>query len=1061
MSLLRLCLFGGFQLSTDGKSLAAVNTPRLQSLIAYLALHPGAVHTRQQLAFLLWPDSTEAQARTNLRKLLLHLRQACPALEEAVHADGQTLQWRANASALISVDVTEFEHALANAELERAISLYTGGLLPNCYDDWIAPERERLSQVFISALHKLIASHMNRRDYRTAIPHAQRLLQHDSLNEAAYRTLMQLHALSGDRTSALRTYQTCQQVLQRELGIEPSVETGELYARLAHSDAFAREHAQTIAPVIPLIGRIAEWQQVLKAWERTARKPQCVIIAGEAGIGKTRLAEEITRWADHQGIATALARCYAAEGALAYAPVIAWLRAGVIRKSMARLDNVWLTEVARLLPELLTDNPELLSPGPLTEGWQRQRLFEAFAHAILSGHGPLLLVLDDVQWSDQDTLEWLHFLLHFNACNAQARLMLVATMRSEEVNEDHPLRAFQGMAQHEGNFVEIELGPLNATETATLAAEVVGQAPPSDHLAHLYRETEGNPLFVVEAVRFQSAHAPMTGAREPIPSSAQAVIARRLSQLTSDARDLTGLAATLGREFTLEVLAQASGRSQDALVIHLDELLQRRIIREHVSPAGDGTYDFSHDKIREAAYRSLSNARRQLFHRRAAEAIENIFSGNLNAVSGQIATHYELAGLAEQAVHQYQSAAKAARNIYANAVAIRYYQRAQSLLDGLADRQPHSAASLEISESLGDVLHHITQYDDARVAYQRALTHVVIAHPRDLARLHCKIGNTLRDQREYQEAIRAYKAAEDSLGNPAMVGSDPGFWQAWIQVQLEVDSLYYVLGRVAESNELLDRLKPIIEHHGTPSQRAGFSRNLAYRLFRQNRSVATDEVVAYTKAALAAFVEMGDQAHIPAATFSMGFVLLWHGEPEQAEQPLLEALGMAERTGDASLIARCATYLTLVYRQLGHVEQVERFIARSLEAAQAADMPEYIAQAKANAAWVAWRNADWQGLHESGTSALELLEQLQAGHASAPFQWIAIFPLFAAALHEQNITQTIDYARRLLAPTLQPLPDALTTILEQAIQAWNTNQPEAARALLNQSMALAQQLRFL
>ena len=180
-----------------------------------------------------------------------------------------------------------------------------------------------------------------------------------------------------------------------------------------------------------------------------------------------------------------------------------------------------------------------------------------------------------------------------------------------------------------------------------------------------------------------------------------------------------------------------------------------------------------------------------------------------------------------------------------------------------------------------------------------------------------------------------------------MVGSDPGFWQAWIQVQLEVDSLYYVLGRVAESNELLDRLKPIIEHHGTPSQRAGFSRNLAYRLFRQNRSIATDEVVAYTKAALAAFVEMGDQAHIPAATFGVGFALLWHGEPEQAEQPLLEALGMAERTGDTSLIARCATYLPLVYRQLGHVEQVERFIARSLEAAQATDMPEYIAQAPA------------------------------------------------------------------------------------------------------------------
>lgn len=1060
MATLHIRLLGGFVITYDEQVVMSVNAARLQSLLAYLALHREVPQSRQHIAFAFWPDSTEEQARTNLRKVLLQLRQAWPAIDDFVNTEGQTVQWPA--SSLWSSDVSEFEEAVASGGFERAVALYRGDLLPDCYDEWIRSRREQLSQLFVGAANKAIAVLENRREYSAAITQAQRLLQHDSLNEATYCTLMRLHSLNGDRSSALHTYQTCQQILKREFGIEPGDETRELHERLLHSETFAPPKPAT-AQAIPLVGRVVEWQQLLKAWERTATasEPQCVVIAGEAGIGKTRLAEELIEWASRQGIMAATAHCYAAEGALAYAPITAWLRTGLIRKSMARLDDVWLTEVARILPELLTEDPELPPPSPLTEGWQRQRLFESLAHAVLSGDEPLLLLLDDVQWSDRDTLEWMRFLLRFNP-QSRSRLMLVGTVRSEEVGDDHPLHTFQEMTQREGNLTLIEIGPLNATETAALATQVAGQALPPDHLAHLYRETEGNPLFVVETMRFQSNAVPSKDEREPAPSGIYPVIARRLNQLTPDARDMTGLAATIGREFTLDVLAQASEHSQDALVRNVDELLHRRIIREHVGAKGNSTYDFSHDKIRETAYRSLSNARRQLCHRRVAEALEHIYEGNLDAASGQIAAHYELAGLSEQAIHHYQRAAKASRNIYANADAIRHYRRAQTLLDSLADRKPHLAASLlDLHESLGDVLHHITQYEDARAAYQQALINTTIASPRDLARLHCKIGNTFRDQRHYHEAIHAYKAAESSLDDQESADSGPDYWREWIQVQLELDSLYYWMGRIIVSGELLERLQPIIEQRGTPSQRAEFFRSLAFRTFRQNRSVSTDETVAYSKAAADAFAEMGNQAHIPAATFSVGFAILWHGEPAQAEQPILEALHMAERTGDASLIARCVTYLTIVYRQLGQMEQVQQFVARSLEVADAAKMPEYTAQAKANAAWVAWRNGDWHEVHTNGHLAMALWGQLEAAHASAPFQWTALFPLLAAALNTGDVAQAARYAGELLHPSLQRLPNELTNVLEQAIQAWSANQPQAARALLDQSIEIALQLRFL
>jgi DNA-binding SARP family transcriptional activator len=213
MPLLRICLLGGFQVSARGEPLVAVNASHLQALIAYLALHRGAPQTRQHLAFLLWPDSAEEQARTNLRKLLLRLRQVWPPIDEFVNMEGQTLQLRMKAP--LSLDVAEFEDAVATGDLERAASLYSGHLLPDCYDEWIVPERERLSQLFVGAVEKLISDLESRREYRIAITQAQRLLQHDPLNEATHRTLMRLHALNSDRAGALRAYQACQHALRR------------------------------------------------------------------------------------------------------------------------------------------------------------------------------------------------------------------------------------------------------------------------------------------------------------------------------------------------------------------------------------------------------------------------------------------------------------------------------------------------------------------------------------------------------------------------------------------------------------------------------------------------------------------------------------------------------------------------------------------------------------------------------------------------------------------------------------------------------------------------------
>ena len=174
---------------------------------------------------------------------------------------------------------------------------------------------------------------------------------------------MRLFALNNDRASALRVYHTCVTTLQREMGVDPSPATREAYERLM------QQEAPTVQPVIhqplpaataTLIGRKREWEQLHDAWQHAAEEgPHFVLVSGEAGVGKSRLAEEFLQWASQQGAVTARTRSYAAEGQLSLAPVTEWLRSEGLRAPLRQLDEVWLTELVRLLPELVAERPAL------------------------------------------------------------------------------------------------------------------------------------------------------------------------------------------------------------------------------------------------------------------------------------------------------------------------------------------------------------------------------------------------------------------------------------------------------------------------------------------------------------------------------------------------------------------------------------------------------------------------------------------------------------------------------------------------------------------------------
>ena len=254
----------------------------------------------------------------------------------------------------------------------------------------------------------------------------RRLLELEPWREEAHRQLMIWLAQSGQRNAALVQYELCCRALAEELGVEPDEATRALHASLLQSAAqpplqqarTAASAASSTATALAVPSTIP-WLAARRHGRRCARRGprpfsparRWCLSAAKPASARRAWREELLLHVQRQGHATARARAYALEGRLAYAPLADWLRTPPLQARLARLDKVWLREVARLLPELLIEHPDLPAPEPLTERWQQKRLFEALRHAFTADARPLLLLLDDLQWCDPETLAWLQYLL--------------------------------------------------------------------------------------------------------------------------------------------------------------------------------------------------------------------------------------------------------------------------------------------------------------------------------------------------------------------------------------------------------------------------------------------------------------------------------------------------------------------------------------------------------------------------------------------------------------------------------------------------------------------------
>jgi DNA-binding SARP family transcriptional activator len=724
MTTLHIRLFGGLLLQRDQQTLPAPTPQKAALLLAYLLTAHNRTHPRALLAGLFWGDQDERRARRNLSDALWRIRTLLEPDRDAAAPvllfEGDTVRF--NPDAHVVHDVRAFEDLLRDPQdverQARAADLYRGDLLVGYYDDWVLLERERLRQMYLGCLTRLVSAYKAQGAWDEAVAAAGRLVQADPYQEDATRDLMRLYYRLGRRDRALQQFATLKATLANDLELEPEPETVALYQMMQAGMAAATLDAPLPVPAptpaarpaptrpattsalsllghttrsLRVVGRARE-QADLAAWLASPRpQPPMLLLLGEAGVGKTRLAQDTAEEAYRHRMFVLWGHYYQLAAPLPYAGLVEALRVGLRLGGVPALDPLWLSEVSRLIPELAEQHPGLPRPVSLPPDQERIRLWEAFTQYLLAlaAAGPHMFVLEDVQWTDPATLDLLQYALP-RLRNVGVGLRLLATARSEELANVPLVEAALRNLEAQNMLGYLPVDRLSPDAITELVQEALGLDNPAPRFSsHLWRETEGNPFFALETIRFWAergainrdpAGAWHTNSADytalPTPASVRRVLEQRLARLTPAARSVLEVGAVLGREVPESLLWRASGSTPEAVLGPAEELLRHQLWVEDVAGRG---YAFAHQKVREVAYAGISGPRRRHLHRLAAGALE---AEHPEAVD-RLADHWLAADDPVRALPYLQEAAERAVGAFANDAALAFYDQALAAVERL------------------------------------------------------------------------------------------------------------------------------------------------------------------------------------------------------------------------------------------------------------------------------------------------------------------------------------------------------------------------------------------
>jgi len=937
-----------------------------QLLKILITERPRPVST-DRLIEILWPDSTPNAAATTLRSAINALRNVLePNRRNRAPSEyiiTETPGYAFNEHPDIWLDVTLFEQTLNQAEhtpdtqarrtlLETAADLYKDDyLISDPYADWVQTERERLRERYFQALLQLAEIQAEMGNYAAAITACRRVLARDEVRENAYQALMRYQAESGDSAAALLTYERCRTILAEELGADPSPLTQSWHQRILNGEVEPRATERVTPPVVratpppsainqtdgvqgmlPLpqqtllpmldehfinvfVGREQEQEQLsARLAQALAGKGQLILLEGEAGVGKTRLAYHGLQEAADADATVISATCQALERQLPFAALadaIGRYLSALPDEALRTLPAASLAQLAQIIPSLQDRLPDLSvwpNETALRSDENRQRLIDGIVAFLttLARARPLVFFLDDLHWADADTLA---VLSRLSQRLADLPLLLLLAYRSEEVAENEALttllHALKRMRQHQ----LLTVPRLNQSQVQDFIQTLTNRqdASAANLGAFLYKATQGNALFVTEALRdLQERH---TAARQDsdlgqlvniwVTESDQAwklhrnrrvqeIILERIERLPEAAKQVLQVSSVINRDFSLELLESAAPIDP---IDGLEILLQRKFLLERP----DERLDFSHQVVRQVAYDSMTMLQRRRLHLRVAEAMVRL--QRANKIPGEIAFHYSQAGGGAQQQFAYYSvlAGEKLLRTFGFRQALAAFDQALAVLEAPADGALAGPPELI-----------------RRALQGRGLAYESLFEPDGVTDTYRRLQSWARQQGDRALLLKAYSRLTAMLG---------------------------LLGQQRESNELLRELIETL----TPDDGENLRSQVMEDLFERRRLIyspdepdASAEWAAYTPPPPVVahpvhdVLQILDPVHAVLPLLEYGWTLLVQGQLGEATHCLETVVDLARETGQPSIASTAYHQLAVTARILGHLDQSQQLNEQSV-----------------------------------------------------------------------------------------------------------------------------------
>jgi hypothetical protein len=802
---------------------------------------------------------------------------------------------------------------------------------------------------------------------------------------------MVLRFESGDRAGALAEFESFERRLAQEIGAQPMPETRAVYESLRRGKTPQGawiDNASDDRPgrrVMPFVGRADELAKLRYALGRAARGQVCfALVSGEAGIGKTRLLQELVAAAQGQGARIA-AGFTSPDESEPFQAIASALRGALPYLRVAEL-GVGAAALAALVPEVREFAPGLGQPADLEPELARVRLFDAVRHAFvqLCEDRPALIVFEDLHWAGASSLEEIATL-----CRAlEGSALVVMTVREEDPGTAAVLRLFERVAPR--GALHLALRPLSAEDVSEVLSRAQGGAPSSARVAELHTRSDGNPLFLSHLI----------GAEEgAIPASVADLVTARVQALSERARALLENAAVLGAGFELEPLRRTSAWTLADVFDGLDELLDATLVREQVGRRDE--FAFTHHLVHEAAYDAIPARSRRRLHKRAGRALEGALGDRAGERAAAIARHIDIGGEAD-AVRWYETAARRALDVFANDDAIALATRGLALALTATQR----FALLQVRESaFGRFGRRAEQADDCRSMAALARDERNTAWDREAARREADLAAHMSDAKAELQAGRRLEALA--------AGGDAGMRveAATVCARASING-----GNAAGARELLAAIAEAVDAcdarlavdywwtrvfaetalHHVPAARQSLERMRAVagstdpRVARAAVLVAmqsfdADGLAQAAGDALAAYERTGDIEGMAFANHYLALAAAERFDLETQRHRATEALRLYERIGKDggvySVIGNCAVFA----RKIGLLDEAERGMMRALDLAVRRGRPHWIANSTLNLAFVAQARCDYarsQGLAQRARAdALDLDYAVQAALA--------------------------------------------------------------------------------